>query len=428
VKSSPGSVSSKDFAASYAIADPCGAWLFESDNTQTAFTDTQIAFAASPVATVLCNLAGQIIQGNRAFRELLDIDPLQSIDCVDIATLCSGRVALDFIDALARDGAMRQMELAIKAPGKHSLRALCTASRVNADEGIACWLIITFDQIIDAPANRWASIDVATVESELEKLAGIGYWRLDLRADADCLDCDMYWSSGMFSLMNCKPSQSPKTFRHWLDRVAPADRKTVMDGVRALALRGEESTIQYRLAAHREQATTILSRARKIEMTAGSEGQVLIGVEQQECKSSEEKHNSSTACLLQAIVENSESPIFAIDSGFRMVCSNDAFRNFLCRKSVSEAISLNDFTATLPDLSQRQRVTENLRRALAGEIRVDAAEVYRDGMGRHRYNFTYTPVRASAGDVIGVAVLGADASIRTPAAFMAETKRPRLLR
>lgn len=388
-------------------------WYFEPAGRHFKLIQAQIAFDASPVATVLCDLAGTIVQANRAFLKLFGLPSEPSAVNVDVVSACGQVVPLRFIDALAREGELHQEELRANLATGESLSVLCTAIRLDGEEGMPRWLLITFDALRD-PTLGGKRDSVEMYWPDVQSFFGVGHWRMQVNAGSDVADGALEWSAGMFDLLGVRRTRGRVTLKRWLSLVAPADRALVVKSLRVAAAEGGEFEIQYRRYDEYGHAQCIRSRGRRMA-TGSKDTWVLIGLEQRWEEIQYAVHDGLNKSVLQAVVDSSECPVYAIDRNFRLICSNGAFRTTLGRGLLSPTASIEDLCARLVDATHRQRVAENLRRALRGERRAAEAQVISEDGSSLWYDFTYNPVRSEGDEVLGVVVFAVDVTARRQA-------------
>ena len=385
-------------------------WYFDPPDRHFDIVEARIAFDAAPVAIVLCSLAGQLVQANRAFQAMVGLQSLPAFDHADVATICAAHFELDFIEGLARDGVMRRLELQDRVSQDGSGTVMCTASRIDGEEGMPRWLLVVFDSLLGVSASPSAAVDPRDEWSASEELAQSGYWCLHADAQPGMTSGEMNWSSGMFNLLDVKPTPAPRTVKQWLATVARHDRAAVAAALRDLTARGGEYDIEYSRLAHDAGPVTIRSRARSVGPISASGVYAVAGVEQR-VDTSVHAHDR-IASVMQAIIDSSDCPVFAVDCHWCVTWSNGAFRTMLGSRHTGAGTSLVDYALLVPDACRWQQVFESLRRALRGERRIEETLVHGVNGRARWYDLTYNPVLNAEGKVTGVAVSGIDVSAR----------------
>jgi PAS domain S-box-containing protein len=117
------------------------------------FGTSALSLDASSVAIALTDLSGRIEHANRAFQKLFGLSPAISVLHPDVMTVCVGCPDLSFLDAVARDGRHRQIEMPMRLSSGRAKRLLCSASRIDGEEGTPKWLSLSFVDISVSEAN-----------------------------------------------------------------------------------------------------------------------------------------------------------------------------------------------------------------------------------------------------------------------------------
>lgn len=103
-----------------------------------------LSLDASPVAIALTDLSGRIEHANRAFQKLFGLSPAIEVSHPDVTAVCVGCSDLEFLDALARDGRPRQLEVTLRTSAGRVRRLLCSGVRIDGDGGMPKWLSLSF--------------------------------------------------------------------------------------------------------------------------------------------------------------------------------------------------------------------------------------------------------------------------------------------
>ena len=381
-------------------------WFFSSRDTHFGVIEARIAFDAAPVALALCDLAGCIVQANRAFQKLLCAASLSSLERADIAACCAEYAELDFIDELARGGVFMQRELKWREQRDVACSVMCTAQRINGEEETPRWLLFTFAAL---PASKTELAAASGDWSEAERLAGDGYWRLEVDAAIDSMSNPMTWSRGMYALMGVESKLGPITSRQWFAAIAPADRPRVAGALHQLFRNGGEYDLVYHTTRLETGQRAIRSRARRTKVNGAA--CVIVGVEQEISTPPERGTDERQFAFLRAIADNSGARVVAVDRGMNIVFANSAFRTLFNGRTVDH-IDSEALAVCLPIEAQRRSVLDNLRRAMRGQRCAETVEVCVNAGARCRYDFTYSPAYGPEGSPIGAVASGVELPAR----------------
>jgi two-component system cell cycle sensor histidine kinase/response regulator CckA len=121
------------------------------------------------------------------------------------------------------------------------------------------------------------------------------------------------------------------------------------------------------------------------------------------------------SATLNAVLESTDSPIFALDRGYSYLAFNRAHARVM-KAIYGTDVRLGD------SLAEHQTVVENLDRALQGDTVLEAAASGDEGLARHYFEIAHHPIRTDAGEVIGVSVFARDVTTRK----RAEAEREKL--
>jgi PAS domain S-box-containing protein len=116
--------------------------------------------------------------------------------------------------------------------------------------------------------------------------------------------------------------------------------------------------------------------------------------------------------LLQAVVDSSPMPIFAVDRDGRYIAFNRAHADTmraLYGVEIAVGARLDEAMTVTED---RASAFANIQRALAGASLVDEAYSGEDGRSRRFFTISHGPVRGEGGEVVGAVVVAQDISER----------------
>jgi PAS domain-containing protein len=362
---------------------------------------------ASPVAITLTDLSGRIEHSNRAFQKLFGLSPAIEISHPDVTAVCIGCSDLQFLDALARDGKPRQLEVTLRSPAGRIRRLLCSGARVNGEGGMPKWLSLSFIEL-SLSESAAAMRDSKSVDTVLvEKLATAGSWRIPLEFPQDLRRNPMKWSPALCMFLNTSPNELDRDVQQYLNAVHQDDQARVLTAMRATISSNVDYIVEYRRAD-----ISRIIRSRGTLIRGGSAGMplVLAGIDEdvtQEYQRDQQQRRESL--LLRSIVDSSESPVYAVDRQLCFVAFNRAYLNAQSDADRREIAVGADVLSSIGDTSRRKQVAENLRRALKGERRVeDVRAAPGCSETNSRREVVYSPMLGLSHEVVGVAVFSRD--------------------
>lgn len=363
-----------------------------------------VSLDASPVAIALTDLSGRIEHANRAFQKLFGLSPAISVLHPDVMTVCVGCPDLSFLDAVARDGRGRQLEITLRTPSGRTKRLLCSGARVDSDEGVPKWLSLSFVDLTFSEGTASPRDHSMTVL--VEKLAGVGSWQMALINPNDLLSNTMRWSPSLCGFFNRRPTDGEHGVQQYLGGVHPEDRARVLTAMRATISSNVDYIVEYRRAG-----TTRVIRSRGTLVRSNEPGSplVLAGVDQDVTQEYQrDQQLRCDALMLRSILESSDSPVYAVDRQLRFITFNRAYLAMLPDSDRSEVGAGGDVLSSIGDLARRKHIAENLRRALQGERRVEEIRMRGRSPASVRCEIVYSPMFGQSCEVIGVAVFQRD--------------------
>jgi PAS domain-containing protein len=365
------------------------------------FGTSALSLDASPVAIALTDLSGRIEHANRAFQKLFGLSPAISVLHPDVMTVCVGCADLSFLDAVARDGRLRQIEMTMRLPSGRAKRLLCSASRVDGEIGTPKWLSLSFVDVSVSEADS-AHHDCEFDSVLIEKLAHVGSWRMIVECPQDLTRNMMSWSPALCAFLNTRPSESEHGVQQYLAAVHPDDRARVLMAMRATISSNVDYIVEFRRAGT---ARVIRSRGTLIRAAAPGSPLILAGIDQDVTHDYQhEQQQRREALVLKSLIESCETPVFAVDRQLSLLTFNRAYLETLSEKDRREVGVGADVLASIGNAFRRKRTAENLRHALQGERRVEELRTHDRSQASMRREIVYSPMLGLSREVIGVAV------------------------
>jgi two-component system, cell cycle sensor histidine kinase and response regulator CckA len=125
-----------------------------------------------------------------------------------------------------------------------------------------------------------------------------------------------------------------------------------------------------------------------------------------------ERRDQERRATLNAVMESSDSPIFAVDRAFCYTGFNRAHANVV-KALYGVDVQLGAKIAEPQTVSEEwEIVKKNLERGLQGETVFESAAMGDEGKSRRYFEVTYNPVRTDAGDIVGASVFARDVTQR----------------
>ena len=384
-----------------------GRWFFNNKGLVLDSVSTRVAFDAAPVAIALCDLAGRLVQANRALQELLRAESIESLIGQDLGFLCAPHFYLDFLDDLASDGVPRQQLCTIttRSPVKQR-QVLCNTRRVDGEEHAPRWLIITISEL--SPQRSYAStLSNSADYSPIEQLAGIAYWQITLDKDVNVEDVPMNWSDGYTSLVNTRGAGQVTCLRDWLALASRIDRARLHISLLQLASDGQPHDIEYDLERRAGSTRRLRSRAWRVPHQRAAGGYVLMGMEQDiTATHGPERQLQSSIQTFKSLFDTNDFVACVVDQQLRLMYSNPAFQTLVSKhlgRPATAGLKLRELFASQ---KMRRSVIENMRQALSGEHRVQTIQFVDATNIRHNFDLGFNPIIGKNGETLGVSMSG----------------------
>ena len=129
-------------------------------------------------------------------------------------------------------------------------------------------------------------------------------------------------------------------------------------------------------------------------------------------RKSAERRDQERRATLNAVLESSDSPIFAVDRALCYTGFNRAHANVV-KVLYGVDIQLGAKIAEPQTVSEDwEIVKKNIERALQGETVFESAALGDEGKSRRYFEITHNPVRTDAGDIVGASVFARDITLR----------------
>ena len=372
------------------------------DNISSVF----IAAEQSPAAVALATLAGSLIYLNRRGRQLFNVELSSDLSGHNIADFVASANHRNLIDEVVRDGRERQIDMRLQQPGAAPLDVVCRAARVDGIGNIASWLAFSALEVGDRDTGLHREVGDDVRQQAVNKLAGIASWEMQVDTDRDWVKNPVHWDSGVYAMLNVKPESVPASSSSFLDFVVPEDREQLIAGVRDHLQHETPLEIVFRIQPRGGLPKLLLARGTTMGDKAAGATRRCVGITQDITSILGARPRLlEMEAVLEAVAENIEGPVYAVDSKFRYTYFNQFFRRAMQQLyGVETTLGERAFHAVQPD-ARRSEVLSHLRRAFDGQRIVEVIPIaWQDSIVQH-FELTYAPI-VERKVTRGVAVVG----------------------
>ncbi len=371
-----------------------------------------LALEQSPAALGLATLAGGLLYLNSKAEELFGVAAGEELQGRNFAEVCTQRVQLGALEAVARDGRERQIHLVGTAATAGSGRFLCKLRRLSGYGGIPTWLSFVALEYDGGSGSTDPALDDMQSMQVIHRLAGMATWKMRLDDRSDWTNNPVQWGAGIYPLLNLKPDAPLATLRSYLDFVARSDRPGIRAAMDEALADGSRFEALYRLNPRGGATKLVLSRAVSVVDEATSSVPMIWGVLQDLTSVfAGQMLPYEKAAILDTFAQNMEAPLYAVDRDFRYTFFNPFFESMMRRLYGVTPVLGERALESIASTPRRKTVQANLRRALAGARVVEEVPIRLDDSILRTYELTYSPMRgatASSGvTVFGVRAAGA---------------------
>jgi PAS domain S-box-containing protein len=386
----------------------------EESSIQTAAPDSLasaiLALEQSPAALGLATLAGDLLYLNTKAEELFGVSPGAELPGRNFAEVCTQRVQLGVLEAVARDGRERQIHLVGARASGGTGRYLCKLRRLSGYGGIPTWLSFVALEYDGGNESADTALDDMQSMRVIHRLAGMATWKMRLDDRSDWTNNPVQWGAGIYPLLNLKSDAPLATLRSYLDFVARPDRPGIRAAMDEALADGSRFEAIYRLNPRGGATKLVLSRAVPVADESTNFVPMMWGVVQDITSVfAGQMLPYEKAAILDTFAQNLEAPLYAVDRDFRYTFFNPFFESMMRRLyGVTPAIGERAFES-ISSAPRRKTVLANLRRALSGARVVEEVAIRLDDAIVRTFELTYSPMRGSAASS-GVTVFGARAA------------------
>lgn len=239
--------------------------------------------------------------------------------------------------------------------------------------------------------------------AETERLAALGSWSWDVRADL------VTWSDELYRLFGLGPRAFEATFTGYLETVHPEDRDTVLGQVESMLHgRQEGCEFDYRTVWPDGQVRWIRARARAVPDQDGDVGR-LFGTAQDVTAAREAEHQTrkqrDELVVLAEVVQATDDSVIVASPDLTIQRWNkgaERIYGYTAEEAVGQPMSLilsDEMRSRLPDIGAEL--------SARGHVRVDSVEVRKDGTPVLT-SVTISQIRSADGVVTALVGIGRD--------------------
>jgi two-component system sensor histidine kinase/response regulator len=198
---------------------------------------------ANPLGLWLIDQEGRSIYANRKMADLLGMSPeeLARVQPIDVHDGEGKAQWIEHVDQLNAGKQQEPVEVMYLRRDGEQIWLLAGVQRVQRDDGSLLGYLHTYSDYTERRAEADRLAENQAVLQMTERVAGVGAWTLDLRAD------HIVWSDELYRIHGTSRETFHATFEAWTELLHPEDREMILSSVQTLYSGAEEFSWEGRI-------------------------------------------------------------------------------------------------------------------------------------------------------------------------------------
>lgn len=286
-------------------------------------------FANSPDSVLVTRmLDGTVLDANATFLRMFEHEP----DAVIGARVADFKLwecperREDFVRQLRDSGRVDNFETTLQTRTGRKIPALISARRTELD-GETLVVAHTRD-ITQRRAAEEALRKSRARLREIQQLASLGTWELDLRTN------QISWSEETYKIAGFTPEMPPPTLEQYLEGVHPDDRTAAQNAIQAAIKDGAAYQLEVRHRRPNGTYNTVIARGQPIVDNSGKVIELFGTVLDISDRRQQEEELKRKTTLLQSLLDFSGRPLLALDRSGTVIAASHQVCQMLGRQKI----------------------------------------------------------------------------------------------